>query len=294
VAETLNFSKMTTVSVSFQSEQSLQRVSQGVPRMSLPTVVSIIESVVLPGAGVVQSVKAVTLGASELAAMREAARFEQAVVNWISRIQSARALNPAGAHLWEFTFGHHTAFQQALSRVAAQEAFLKAGARAVTPLASSIGVAAGVILPVVGMVAVQVALGAGYYEAREKAKKEGYATGFARGFITGLLAWELRFTIDRFWDNAVAQNAFDESIPGIQANAHNRGLVEGRIAAIAKTETERKEYLRGLYKLTVVSKAGWTSRSNDWMEQMRARRVQIDYVIDLSTAAKKHGIVTVE
>jgi hypothetical protein len=262
--------------------------------MSVATVVSIIESAVVPGTAVVKTVQAAAMGASERLAIKEAARFEQAVARWINSIRTARLMNPANAHFFEFTFGHHSAFQQALSRLAAEEAVLQAGARAVTPLSSTIGVAAGVILPVVGMVAVQMALGAGYYEAREKAKKEGYATGFARGFITGLLAWELRFTIDRFWDNAVSQNAFDESMPGIRANAHNRGLVEGRIAAVAKTDTERKEYLRGLYKLTVVSTAGWTSRSNDWMEQMRARRVQIDYVIELSTAAKKHGIVTVE
>jgi hypothetical protein len=262
--------------------------------MSVATVVSIIESAVLPGSAVVKTVQAVTMGASERLAIREAASFEQAVVRWINSIRSARALNPGNSHLWEFTFSHHSAFQEALSRMAAEEAFLKAGSRAVAPLSSTIGVAAGVILPVVGMVAVQMALGAGYYEAREKARKEEYARGFSRGFITGLLEWELRFTIDRFWDNAVGKNGFDDSMPAIRALAHNKGLVEGRIAAVAKSESERKEYLRGLYKLTVVSKAGWTSRSDDWMEQMRARRVQIDYVIEMSTAAKKHGIVSQE
>ena len=141
------------------------------------------------------------------------------------------------------------------------------------------------------MVAVQVALGAGYYEAREQAKKAGFNTGFGLGFITGLLQWELRFAIDRFWDNAVSKNAFDELIPVIRANSHNRGLMAGRVAAVAKTDAEKKQYLRGLKKVTVVSAASWTSRSDDWMEQMRARQVQISYVIELAVAARNHQII---
>jgi hypothetical protein len=40
-----------------------------------------------------------------------------------------------------------------------------------------------------------------------------------------------------------------------------------------------------------LSKAGWTPRSDDWMERMRARLVQISYVIDLAGAGRKHGMV---
>src|SRR5262249_34027284 len=49
---------------------------------------------------------------------------------------------------------------------------------------------AAVALPVVGMVAVQVALGAPYYEAREAAKTEQTEIGFGRGFVMGLLEWK--------------------------------------------------------------------------------------------------------
>ena len=124
--------------------------------------------------------------------------------------------------------------------------------------------------------------------------KEGYASGFSKGFITGLLQWELRFTIDRFWDNAVGKNGFDESLPAIRAASQNNGLIKGRLAGLAKDDGEKKRYLLGLHKLTTTSKAGWTSRNDDWMEKMRARQVQISYVIDLQAAALKSGLITVE
>ncbi|HEY2867644.1 MAG TPA: hypothetical protein VGJ02_11180 [Pyrinomonadaceae bacterium] len=191
--------------------------------------------------------------------------------------------------------------QAALSQIAAEEqavtiAAADAAATAAegTLVAGAGTIAAAVVVPVIAMAAVGVALGAGYYQAREEARKEGYASGFSKGFVTGLLQWEVRFTIDRFWDNATNQNGIDEQLPTIRANAHNKGLLKGRVAAIAMTEKAKKTYLRGLRKLVTTSTAGWTSRSDDWMEQMRARQVQIGYVIDLATAATRYGIIKIE
>ena len=58
------------------------------------------------------------------------------------------------------------------------------------------------------------------------------------------------------------------------------------------SDPQKKEYLRALKKLTSVSSAGWSARSDDWMEQMRARQVQIGYVIDLAAAAVRNDILT--
>jgi hypothetical protein len=195
-------------------------------------------------------------------------------------------------------------YQAAVAKLAAEEALVSHAARIAaanaaanaakgTLVAGAGTTVAAVVIPVVAMAAVGVALGAGYYEAREEAKKEGHQSGFAKGFITGLLQWELRFTIERFWDNAVGKNGFDESLPVIRAASHNNGLLKGRMAALAKTDPEKKECLLGLHKLTRTSKAGWSPRSDDWNERMRARQVQLSYVIALAAAAQTHGIIDV-
>ena len=43
--------------------------------------------------------------------------------------------------------------------------------------------------------------------------------------------------------------------------------------------------------LTTTSTSGWNPRSEDWAERMRARKVQVDYIIDLAVAARKHGVI---
>ena len=76
--------------------------------------------------------------------------------------------------------------------------------------------------------------------------------------------------------------------------AHNEGLITGRIAGLAKDTNEKKKYLEFLKKLSSASADGWTSRNDSWSEKMRARRVQINYVIELAVTARKYGVTAVE
>jgi hypothetical protein len=92
----------------------------------------------------------------------------------------------------------------------------------------------------------------------------------------------------------VGKNRFDALMPTIRATAHSKGLLEGRLAGLAKDDQEKKTYLLGLHKVTTTSKAGWSSRSNDWAERMRARQVQISYVIDLAAAARRYAMIKQE
>jgi hypothetical protein len=222
---------------------------------------------------------------------------------WLARIQYLRVMNPVYLEVLKATV-KDVAFHSALGKIAANEAVVAHSARMAalnaTAAASkgTLVVGAGttilcVAVPVVAMLAVQLALGAPYYEARQKARKDGYASGFSKGFIMGLLKWELRFAIERFWDNAVDRNHFDESIPRIRANAHNQGLMDGRAGALAVSDDEKNDYLKALRLLTNSSTVGWTPQSDDWMERSRARQVQISYVIELASAAMKSGIIRV-
>jgi hypothetical protein len=274
----------------------------------IETVVSIVPS--STGGGVASELLSMSYAewlawARQRGAMAFFRNLPQQTAAWVTRLRylQSMGMNSYISEMAGSFVGRSVAFQSALGKIAAEEAFVAHSARIAaanaaataaegTLVAGAGTTAAAVILPVVALVAVGVALGAPYYQAREEAKKEGYASGFSKGFITGLLKWELRFTIDRFWDNAVAKNGFDEAIPGIRAGAHNRGLLKGRMAGLAKGDDEKKRYLKGLRMLTKTSTAGWTSRSDDWMEQMRARQVQISFVIDLAAAASKHKVLS--
>lgn len=224
---------------------------------------------------------------------------------WIARIRYLRAAGYGEAYITAIGEGaigaKSVAFHSAMGKLAAEEAYIshsalmaEAAAAEGTLVAGTATVVVVAVMPIVALVAVGMALGAPYYQARKEAEKEGFMSGFSKGFITGLLGWELRFSIDRFWDNALNRNNFYEDLPRIRAAAHNNGLVQGRIAGIAKTPSEKKQYLTGLRRLTKTSTSGWLPRSDDWMEKARARQVQISYVIDLATTAVKQKLVRVE
>jgi hypothetical protein len=154
--------------------------------------------------------------------------------------------------------------------------------------------AAAIVIPVIGLAAVGLALGAPYYQARVDARNEGNASGFSRGYNCGLLKWPLSNTVNLFWDRAVQNNAFDEVIPSIQAKAHNSGLLRGRYAGIVQTDSVKKTYLHALHRLTTTSSVGRSARSDEWREVMRARQVQLSYVIELATAARRYGVFKLE
>lgn len=150
--------------------------------------------------------------------------------------------------------------------------------------------ALAVTLPFVGMVAVQVALGAGYYEAREMAKKEETYTGFTRGFVMGCLKWTWDWVLSRF-PIYFPPNPYDDDMPSIRSMAYLHGLQTGFIAGTSLPTDDKKLFLLVLRQLSGASSAGWEARSNNWLEQHRAMNVQSTYVIELAVALKKHGII---
>src|SRR5215208_2942959 len=255
--------------------------------MSFETVVSIVESAV---GGVTTTVTPMT----------QAEYVAFMTPRWIARLQMLQRYGMHGyiEELAASFIGRGAAFQSAMAQMAAQEAAVTAAAADAAAVAAEGTLVAGagttvaaIAVPVVAMVAVGVALGAPYYQARQEAKEEGYASGFSHGFVCGLLKWPLHNTINLFWDNAVSRNPFDELLPTIRANAHNKGLLKGRLAGLAQPDRQKKAYLKGLHRLTTTSKAGWSARSDDWQERMRARQVQLSYVIELATAARRNGIL---
>jgi hypothetical protein len=149
---------------------------------------------------------------------------------------------------------------------------------------------AAVALPVIAVVAVGVALGAPYLQAREAAKKEETVSGFSHGFIMGLLEWKWEWAV-RLFPGYFPPNPYDPAMAQIRALAYLNGMQTGFLAGASLPRAAKKLYLLKLHTLVTTSKVGWTARSDAWQEQMRARRVQISYVIDLAVAARKYGII---
>lgn len=145
-------------------------------------------------------------------------------------------------------------------------------------------------LPIVGMIAVGLALGAGLYQAREAAKKEEFASGFARGFVMGLLKWTWDWAVARFPPH-FKPNPFDPDMHEIQATAYLDGMQQGFLAGTAMTKDMKKLYLLKLRQLSGASTAGWEARSFDQLAQELAKRVQINFVVEMAGAARKHGLI---
>ena len=157
------------------------------------------------------------------------------------------------------------------------------------PFAASAGagaVAAGVI-PVVVAVGVWVALGSGYYEARQIVKNENALSGFSQGFVCGLLRWNYGQTLERFGRENIRINVFDEATNEIRVSAYMDGLPKGFVAGIAMPRETAKDYLKKLRQLANV----FLPRADDWAG---ARNVQIGFVISLAAAGRKHGLIKAE
>ena len=135
-------------------------------------------------------------------------------------------------------------------------------------------VVAGAV-PVLTMVGVFVALGSGYYAARERVKNENTVSGLSQGFVMGLLDWTWGQARDRFgrW-SVIRINAMDEATDVIRVNAYNRGLRAGYDFAATLSADVKKAYLRQIRKF------GGIRVPKNWN-----RDAQISYVIDLAAAA---------
>ena len=153
-----------------------------------------------------------------------------------------------------------------------------AGAGAVEG-ASVLGGGAGAVVagavPVIAMVGVFVALGSGYYAAREAVKNENTVSGLSQGFVMGLLNWTWGQARELFGRWSVLRiNAMDEATDVIRVNAYNRGLRTGYDFAATLSAAEKKAYLRQIRKF------GGIRVPKNWN-----RETQISYVIDLAAAA---------
>jgi hypothetical protein len=139
------------------------------------------------------------------------------------------------------------------------------------------GAVVAVALPVIALVGVFVALGAGYAEARTAVRNESTMSGFSQGFVMGLLGWEWHQAVDRFGVWSATPTPSDEALGYIKANAYNGGLRAGFEAGSKLSPDMKKAYLREIRKLA--GRRGTTSWS---------RLDQISYVIDLAAVARVH------
>lgn len=146
-------------------------------------------------------------------------------------------------------------------------------------------VAAGAI-PVVTMVGVWVALGSGYYQAREQAKVEESRSGFAHGFVMGVLEWQWHHLVGLFRRPFLRINKFDEAMDRIRVVSYHGGLKAGFGAGSALPADARKAYRIELRRLAGRRDSGAWSRNADV-----ARNQQISYVIELASAGMRKGLI---
>lgn len=137
---------------------------------------------------------------------------------------------------------------------------------------------------------VWVALGAGYYEARQRVRKQGYMRGFSQGFTMGVLNWQWPAASARFgMRRVIYTNNFDPGIDRIEAVAFNEGLVSGFSLGSSGPEENKKKYRIALRKLAKRTDTAPWSRDEDL-----ARAQQVDYVVALAGAGVKSGLLVAE
>jgi hypothetical protein len=90
---------------------------------------------------------------------------------------------------------------------------------------------ANAIFPVVIAAAlVWVAMGSGYYQARQIVKHENTMSGFSQGFVCGLLGWSYSATLDKFRMPLLMIDVWDEDNNRVRVDAYMDGLRKGFIA----------------------------------------------------------------
>jgi hypothetical protein len=151
--------------------------------------------------------------------------------------------------------------------------------------AGSLALTAGV--PIVTAVGVWVALGSGYYQAREEAKKEEAMSGFSQGFVMAILKWDWSHVTARFQRPYLSINKFDEQMNAIRVNSYHGGLMRGFLAGKVLPDDVK-----------IVSKlrsAGKISAPKEWSRDSDVgRNQQISYVIELAASARRNNLIAVD
>ena len=150
--------------------------------------------------------------------------------------------------------------------------------------AGSFALTAG--LPIVTMVGVWVALGSGYYQAREEAKNENMLSGFSQGFVMAILKWNWSHVVSRFQRPYLRINKADEQMDSIRVNSYHKGLKAGYLAGMVLPDDTKKAYVKK------IRSAGNVHGPKEWSaDEDVARNQQISYVIDMATTALKFQII---
>ena len=171
--------------------------------------------------------------------------------------------------------GWDWAFKQGLENIGVQ--FGKYDGALVGLDAGGLAAIAAGALPVLTQVGVFVALGAGYFQAREIVENEESAWGLAEGFVMGVLGWEWHHVVARFYRARVLQIYHtDEALNSIRVRAYNTGLKAGFLFGSFLPDSLQAAYVKGLRNL-----AGHPS-TGDW-----SRNVQISFVISLAAAFRR-------
>lgn len=151
--------------------------------------------------------------------------------------------------------------------------------------AGSFALTAGV--PVVAAVGVWVALGSGYYQAREELKKEEVMSGFSQGFVMAISNWKWDHVVSRFQRPYLRINHFDGAMDSIRVNSYHEGLKKGYLAGTVLPDEGKKTYVRK------IRKAGGVHGPNEWSRNSdTARNQQVSYVIEMAAAAQRFKIIT--
>jgi hypothetical protein len=135
-------------------------------------------------------------------------------------------------------------------------------------------------------VGVWVALGSGYYEARQIAQQKGALSGFSHGFVAGILKWTWPQLRDRFGIRSAGKNPWDQGVAVAEAKGYNNGLKTGFGMGNAVPDDAKKAYRIQLRKLTRIHGSGpWSQNADEAYLQQR------NYLIDLAAAGVRYGVI---
>src|SRR5262245_32494488 len=145
--------------------------------------------------------------------------------------------------------------------------------------------AAAWLLAVAAIKFVQKYLKEGYQGARELVYNEEFEAGSVHGFVMGLLDWEFSsalYHFGRFQHFKIY--TMDDGLNLIHVQAYNRGLASGFRLSKAFPDDAKKAWVRALRKNAGIDHLpdGWVPRSDSQRDLESARRVHINYVIDLA------------